>query len=174
MMRTQQINQIKSTHLGIKSDIVECTRTVHNVTSSEVQGMGNISRQAMSRVTELEDRIRFAEVCLETKTNTTPQRPGYCGPYPLRYDAPYMAKRISNVDVSPTMNSKAAMTSYSLTPSSVCGGTPLQTCAATPLERRPDVDGRSTPLSTGVEPPLQMHADADGHLPPSQRRTSPP
>ncbi len=75
MMRTQQINQIKSTHLGIKSDIVECTRTVHNVTSSAVQGMGNISRQAMSRVTELEDRIRFVEVYLETKTNTTPQRP---------------------------------------------------------------------------------------------------
>lgn len=174
MMRTQQINQIKSTHLGIKSDIVECTRTVHNVTSSAVQGMGNISRQAMSRVTELEDRIRLIEVYLETKTYTTPQRPGYCGPYPLRYDAPYMAKRISNVDVSPTMNSKAAMTSYSLSPSSVCGGTPLQTCAATPLERRPDVDRRSTPLSTGAEPPLQMHADADGHLPPPQRRTSPP
>ncbi|KAH3695201.1 hypothetical protein DPMN_082657 [Dreissena polymorpha] len=128
----------------------------------------------MSRVTELEDRIRSVEVYLETNTNTTPPRPGYCGPYPQKYDVPYRAEQISKVDVSPTMNSKAAMTSYSLSPLSAFGGTPLQTCGATPLERRPDVDRRSIPLSTGAELPLEMHANADGHLPPPQRRSSPP
>ncbi|KAH3736354.1 hypothetical protein DPMN_042917 [Dreissena polymorpha] len=64
-LRSEQINCIKTGNLNIKTDILNCLNAVNSVSTATLQAMMNLTSSLVSRIVEVEDRVRNVEVQLE-------------------------------------------------------------------------------------------------------------
>ncbi|KAH3750593.1 hypothetical protein DPMN_185120 [Dreissena polymorpha] len=61
------MNYIKTGNLNIKTDILNCLNNVHSVSTATLQAMRNLTGSLVSRIVEVEDRVRNVEVQLESE-----------------------------------------------------------------------------------------------------------